>query len=113
MVGVDTHAVTLEVKGKLAVFDVLQFIFMQVRPPPQSGIDYMREAFTSRHLGTTTQRRESNKFNCKDNVIRTGVKRSVKSIIEEYTLFLDEQHVKQQIQTGQNALNVFSTINGL
>lgn len=55
VVGVDAHAVTLEVKGKLAVFDMLQFVFMQVRPPPQSGIDYMRKAFTSRHLETTTK----------------------------------------------------------
>lgn len=50
MIGVDTHTVTLQVKGKLAVFDVLQFILMQVRPAPQPGIDYMREAFTSCHL---------------------------------------------------------------
>lgn len=50
MIGVDTHIVTLEVKGKLAVFDVLQFILMQVRPPPQPGIDDMREPFTPGHL---------------------------------------------------------------
>lgn len=51
---VDTHIVTLEVKGILAVFDVLQFILVQVRPPPQPGINNMRESFTSGHLGTTT-----------------------------------------------------------
>lgn len=50
MIGVDTHVVTLEVKGKLAVFDMLQFILMQVRPPPQPCVDYMREPFTSSHL---------------------------------------------------------------
>lgn len=50
MIRVDTNIVTLEVKGKLAVFDVLQFVLMQVRPPPQPGIDYMREPFTSSHL---------------------------------------------------------------
>lgn len=50
MIGVDTHVVTLEVEGKLAVFDVFQFILMQVRPPPQPGIDYMGEPFTSSHL---------------------------------------------------------------
>lgn len=54
VIGVDTHIVTLEVEGKLAVFDVLQFILMQVRPPPQPGIYHMREPFTSGHLGTTT-----------------------------------------------------------
>lgn len=56
VIGVDTHIVTLEVKGKLAVFDVLQFILMQVRPPPQSGIDYMREPFTPSHLQSSIQR---------------------------------------------------------
>lgn len=58
MIGVDTHVVTLEVEGKLAVFDMLQFVLMQVGPPPQPGIDDMRESFTSSHLGTTTQSRE-------------------------------------------------------
>lgn len=59
VIGVDTHIVTLEVKGKLAVFDVFQFILMQVRPPPQPGVDYMREPFTSSHLGTTTTKRKN------------------------------------------------------
>ncbi len=53
VIGVDTHIVTLKVKGKLAVLDVLQFILMQVWPPPQAGINHMREPFTSSHLGTT------------------------------------------------------------
>lgn len=52
MVGVDTHVVTLEVEGILAVFDMLQFILMQVGPPPQPGVDNMREPFTSGDLGT-------------------------------------------------------------
>lgn len=82
VVGVDTHAVTLEVKCKLAVFDMLQFVFMQVRPSPQSGIDYMREAFTSCHLKTTTWRKGNSKFNCKGSVNKTGVKCSVNSIIK-------------------------------
>lgn len=55
MVGVDTHTVTLEIKGKLAVFDVLQFILMQVWPPPQSGIDYMGKPFTASHLQPSIQ----------------------------------------------------------
>lgn len=53
MIGVDTHIVTLEVEGKLAVFDVLQLILMQVRPPPQASINHMREPFTSGHLQTS------------------------------------------------------------
>lgn len=56
VIGVDTHIVTLEVKGKLAVFDMLQFILMQVRPPPQPGIDDMREPFTSSHLVNNNNR---------------------------------------------------------
>lgn len=53
VIGVDTHTVTLEVEGKLAIFDVLQFIFMQVWPTPQPGVDYMWETFASSHLGET------------------------------------------------------------
>lgn len=53
MIRVDAHIVTLEVKGKLAVFDMLQFILMQVRPPPQTGINHVREPFTSSHLQTS------------------------------------------------------------
>ena len=55
VIGVDTHVVTLEVEGKLAVFDVFQFILVQVRPPPQPGVDDVREPFTSSHLGTTRE----------------------------------------------------------
>lgn len=61
MIWVDAHTVTLEVKGELAVFDVLQFILMQIRPAPQSGVDYMREAFSSSHLGAMTTRRGTGK----------------------------------------------------
>lgn len=50
VVGVDTHVVALEVKGKLAAFDVLQLILMQVRPAPQARIDDVGEAFTPSHL---------------------------------------------------------------
>lgn len=53
VVRIDTHTVALEVKGKLAVFDMLQFILVQVWPPPQPGIDYMGEPFASSHLKTT------------------------------------------------------------
>lgn len=60
VIGVDTHVVTLEVEGKLAVFDMFQFILVQVRPPPQPGVDYMGEAFTSSHLGTTTTTQRKN-----------------------------------------------------
>lgn len=84
MIGVDAHIVTLEVKGKLAVFDMLQFILMQVRPPPQPGIDDMREAFTSSHLGfntTTTEEEYRSSSSCKSTVLRAEVKHGVKSII--------------------------------
>lgn len=50
MIGVDTHIVALEVKGKLAAFDVLQLILMQVGPPPQPCVDNVGEAFTPSYL---------------------------------------------------------------
>lgn len=56
VIGVDAYIVILKVKGKLAEFDMLQFILMQVWPPPQPGVDHMREAFTSSHLGTERTR---------------------------------------------------------
>lgn len=78
VIRVDTHIVTLEVKGKLAVFDVLQFILMQVRPPPEPGIDYMRKPFTSSHLRTTTTMRKNtrkqNEFIPKITVLTAQVK---------------------------------------
>lgn len=50
MVGVDTHVVALQVEGKLAAFDVLQFILMQVRPAPQPRVDDVGEAFAPSDL---------------------------------------------------------------
>lgn len=50
MIGVDTHIVALEVKGKLAAFDVLQLILMQVGPPPQPCVDNVGETFTPSYL---------------------------------------------------------------
>lgn len=59
MIGVDTHIVTLEVKGKLAAFDVLQFILVQVGPAPQARVDNVGEAFPASHLSTgCTERTE-------------------------------------------------------
>ena len=57
MIGVDTHIVTLEVKGKLAAFDVLQFILVQVGPPPQPSVDNVGEAFTPGYLSTDCKER--------------------------------------------------------
>lgn len=50
VVGVDTHVVTLEVKGKLAAFDVLQLVLVQVGPAPQPCVDDVGEAFPPRYL---------------------------------------------------------------
>lgn len=50
MVRVYTDAVALQVEGKLAVFDVLQLILVKVGPSPQTGVDHVRETFTSSHL---------------------------------------------------------------
>ena len=45
MVGVDADAVLLQVKGILAVLDVLQLVLVQVRPAPNPGVDDVGEAF--------------------------------------------------------------------
>lgn len=50
MIWVHTNWITFEVKSKLAKFHVFQLIFMQIRPPPNSGIYDMWEAFPSSHL---------------------------------------------------------------
>lgn len=59
VVGVDTHVVTLEVKGILAAFDVLQFILVQVRPPPQPRVDNVGEAFAPGYLCTERKERKN------------------------------------------------------
>ena len=54
VVRVDTHGVTLEVEGKLAVLDMLQLVLVEVRPPPDPSVDHVREPLTPRHLRTPT-----------------------------------------------------------
>lgn len=55
VVRVDAHGVTLEVEGKLAVLDMLQLILVQVRPPPDSCVDHVREPLAPRHLQAAVQ----------------------------------------------------------
>lgn len=50
MVGVDTYIVVLQVKGVLAELDMLEFIFVEVRPTPQPCINDVRKTFPSCHL---------------------------------------------------------------
>ena len=50
MVGVDTHVVVLQVEGVLAELDMLEFVFVEVRPAPQPCINDMRKTFPPRHL---------------------------------------------------------------
>lgn len=50
VVRVHTHAVALQVKGKLTVFHVLEFILVQVRPSPQSRVYHVRKSFTTSNL---------------------------------------------------------------
>ena len=45
MVGVDADAVLLQIKGILAVLDVLQLVLVQVWPAPDPGVDDVGEAF--------------------------------------------------------------------
>ena len=51
MVGVHTHVVIFQIKGILAELDMFEFIFVEVRPTPQSSINHMRKTLPSRYLG--------------------------------------------------------------
>ena len=52
VVRVDTHAVTLEVKGVLAELCVPKLVLVQVRPAPDLGIDDVGKPLTTCHLHT-------------------------------------------------------------
>lgn len=56
MVGIDADIVILQVKGVLAELDMLEFIFVEVRPAPQPCINDMRKAFPPCHLQPSVQR---------------------------------------------------------
>ncbi len=50
VVGVHTHAVVLQVEGKLTELHVFQLVLMKVGPTPQTGVDHMRETLPTCHL---------------------------------------------------------------
>lgn len=50
--GVHTHAVVLQVEGKLAELDVLQLVFVQVGPAPEAGVNDMWETLAAGNLQT-------------------------------------------------------------
>ena len=52
MVRIYAHTVLFEVKGKLTEFHMFQFILVQIRPSPYTGVDDMWEAFTTCYLLT-------------------------------------------------------------
>lgn len=56
MVRIDAHGVALEVERELAVLDVLQLVFVEVRPTPDARIDDVREALASCDLQSSIQR---------------------------------------------------------
>lgn len=55
VVGIDTNRVTLEVERKLAVLDMFQLIFVQIRPTPDPRIDDMWEALATSDLQSTVE----------------------------------------------------------
>ena len=55
MIGIDTYIVEFKIEWVSAYWQMLEFIFVQVRPPPQSGIDDVREALAACHLQTTVE----------------------------------------------------------
>lgn len=81
MVGVDTHIVILQVKGVLAELDMLEFIFVEVRPAPQPCINHMRKTFPPCHL-----RREHNIITTQNNTI----------LVKVHALYMDDnKHFKK------------------
>lgn len=50
VVGIDAHRIALQIKRKLAVFHVLQFVFVQIRPSPDPRVDDVRETFPPGNL---------------------------------------------------------------
>lgn len=59
VVGVDANAVALQVESVLAVFHVFELVLVQIGPPPQTGVDNVREAFTSSHLKKKQKKKKS------------------------------------------------------
>ena len=49
------NGVYLEVESKLAVLDIFQLILVQVRPPPYSGVNNVRESLPGGHLESPVQ----------------------------------------------------------
>lgn len=56
VVGVHTHAVILQVEGVLTKLDMFQFVFVQVWPTPQAGINDVRETLSTGNLQPPVQR---------------------------------------------------------
>lgn len=50
MVGIHTDIVIFEVEGILTKLDVLELIFVEVWPTPESSVDHMGEAFPPSNL---------------------------------------------------------------
>lgn len=50
MIWIYTDTVTFQVESVLAIFDMFEFIFVKVRPPPQSSINHMRKTLATSHL---------------------------------------------------------------
>lgn len=53
VVGVDTHAVLLQIEGVVTELAVLQFVLVKVRPTPDTSVDHVRESLPSSHLSKT------------------------------------------------------------
>ncbi len=56
VVGVHADGVGLQVERVLAVLDLLELVLVQVGPPPDAGVDDVREALPARHLQAAVER---------------------------------------------------------
>jgi len=56
VVRVDADAVRLQIKCILTVLYILQLVLVEVGPPPDPGVDYMRESLPCGHLQPPIQR---------------------------------------------------------
>ena len=55
MVRIDAYGIGLEVESKLAVFDLFQFVLVQIWPSPNPGINHVWKTFAAGNLKPSVQ----------------------------------------------------------
>lgn len=50
VIRIDTYTVALQIKRILTIFYMFQFILVKIWPPPETGVDDVRETLPASHL---------------------------------------------------------------